>query len=177
MTSATGRVRAFFALWPSAADADAIGAAATLPGRATHPDDLHLTLAFLGSVERTQVESLGRLATGLSSPAFEVVLGALEYWPGAGAWVALAEASPPLLRLHAELAERLRAAGCAPADRRDPGFRPHVTLARAPTGDGAPRGPVRTVAWWASGVTLALTEPAGAGPRYRRLAPAPLRTQ
>ena len=128
--SAGATHRLFFAvpLTPGARDALVERLRSELPpgARAVHPDDLHLTLAFLGSVPEDALPRLEAIAAGVDAPPSTVTLDRLEHWPG-GLLCATGEASPELLRLHAELNAGLAAAGFRTEQR---SFRAHVTLAR-----------------------------------------------
>lgn len=111
------------------------------------PDDLHLTLAFLGELDAADVARVRALAEdefrGLLAPEL-VVLGAAGAFPSIeeprAVWRPVAEAAGTDGRLHA-LRNRAVQVGLATgwrpraADRERP-FRPHVTVAR-PGGAGA----------------------------------------
>jgi RNA 2',3'-cyclic 3'-phosphodiesterase len=102
-------------------------------GRRVAADQLHLTLAFLGSIPR---ESGLALAAGLGSTV--TALGALKverfaYWPNAShprLAVLTFECPPPLVELEANVRGLVRSLGLPIDDHRP--FRPHVTLARMP---------------------------------------------
>src|SRR5439155_2070600 len=49
-------------------------------GRATHPENLHVTLAFLGSVEEAHVAEVERAAGGVAMQAASLVLDRPGYW-------------------------------------------------------------------------------------------------
>ena len=89
------------------------------------PEDWHLTLHFLGAVPRERIEAL---CAGLAVPVvpFTLRLGLPLRWPQ-GLAVLLPDESPPLLRLHEQLGQAVRALGLS-TDVRP--YRPHVTLAR-----------------------------------------------
>lgn len=125
--------RLFFALWPSPNEAASTEAAAEallsgLPCKAIPRERLHLTLAFLGSVEKAQLPRLERAAGQVHAPRFDFELDRAGYWPRPGvAFLAPSDPPPALLALAAELKSQLAAGGFKIATRR---FRPHVTLAR-----------------------------------------------
>ncbi len=90
------------------------------------PQQMHLTLHFLGSVSR---QRLPALVEGLRVPfaPFDLALRRCERWPR-GMLVALPDEPPPALAdLHAALGAALQRLGL-PVEQR--AFRPHVTLAR-----------------------------------------------
>ena len=73
------KLRLFFALWPDSRTRAAIAAlagqvAAQTGGRATAPDNVHLTLAFLGAQPRDSVAALAAAATAAALDASSFVL-------------------------------------------------------------------------------------------------------
>ena len=129
--AAPATARLFLALWPTAAWATALAqrlglAPEAAPGRRVPPQQIHLTLHFLGSVPR---QRLPALVEGLRVPfaPFDLALRRCERWPR-GRLVALPDEPPPALAdLHAALGAALQHLGL-PVEQR--AFRPHVTLAR-----------------------------------------------
>lgn len=110
--------------------------AANIPVRWVPPQNLHLTLQFLGSVaERriAEVQEAGARAVAGIAP-FEARLGGIGAFPNARRprviWVGV-EKAEPLLQLHAALEQALAPLGFAPEER---GFQPHVTLGRVRDG-------------------------------------------
>ena len=170
--SEVGTARLFFALWPADAARQATATSyreriAQSGGRAVPPGNLHLTLEFLGAVQRTRLESLRSLGTALARPATPLVLDELRWWRAVGALVAVASVPPPgLLAVQAELRERLVGEGFA-IDARP--FRPHVTLARRVTA-APPLSPAPAVAWPVAELALIETLQAPGGSRYVALA-------
>jgi len=163
--------RLFFALWPGE------GARAELTawsrelhrlcgGRAPHARDLHLTLAFLGSVPAERVEAVERAAEDVVARASTLVLDQPGYWKHnrivwAGASVVPAE----LDTLAAELREALARAAVAFDAKR---FVSHVTLlrdAREPRAMPA-LVPIR---WDLEGFALARSSSRANGARYEVL--------
>jgi 2'-5' RNA ligase len=49
-------------------------------GRAQRPDQLHLTLEFMGSVPADRLAAALEAAAAIRAEPFEVVLDAPEYW-------------------------------------------------------------------------------------------------
>ena len=87
---------------------------------------LHLTLHFIGPVERERVAAVAD-ALDVPSTSFDIAFGSAERWHRGLAVLRPLAVPPQLPALHAALAERLRA--CAlPVETRP--FRAHVTLAR-----------------------------------------------
>jgi len=138
MAGATQRL--FLALWPPAPVRQALldcQAAWTWPeGAARVPAQrLHLTLHFIGAVPVARVPPVvERMAVPFEPFELELASGRSRVWPGGIAVLEL-DAPSALLRLHAALADALRAEGLAVEDRR---YRPHVTFARRATGARIP---------------------------------------
>ena len=150
--------RLFFALWPDEPMRQALAhatrkAARASGGRPVPAHNLHVTLAFLGSVPERRLPELGEIArvaapqsefasasapSGLQSPvresadspggSLELVFDRLEHWRAAQLLCALPAESPALIAaLARRLQDRLAASGFAP-DLKP--FRPHVTVVR-----------------------------------------------
>lgn len=129
--AAPATARLFLALWPAPGWAAALLQRFGLVegdahGRWVPPQQIHLTLHFLGALPRKQLPAL---AEGLHVPfaPFELALRRCALWPR-GMLVALPDEPPPALAdLHAALGAALQRLGL-PLEQRP--FRPHVTLAR-----------------------------------------------
>ena len=129
----------FFALWPDEPMREALAHAVREAvrgsgGRPVPPSNLHLTLAFLGSVPEARVAELADAARALGLPepgAVEVRLDHLEHWAGAQVLCA-APSEPPTAaaQLAGALEEQLSAIGFSPDIKP---FRAHVTVARKVT--------------------------------------------
>ena len=139
------RLRLFFALpcpEPVAETLTAWSRANCPDGRALHPADLHITLAFLGSQPAERLPTLTALAERLPLPGFELELALLERWsdllvlmPG--------QAPTALLEFQTSLLEHLQAAGVTLEQR---AYRPHLTLVRRLVANYLPN-PAPQVAW------------------------------
>lgn len=135
--------RLFFALWPDHGMREALAAAvdeavsALRGGRPVPLPNLHVTLAFLGSVPEASLPRLLELATrvggaapadGPSSGSIEMRLDRIEHWRRAEILCAAASEMPAGAE---ELSGVLRSALVAGDFRPDlKPFRAHVTLAR-----------------------------------------------
>ena len=109
-----------------------------LPGaRRVAPENLHLTLRFIGEVDRPQAGDLDAALGQIRAPGFSLALAGVGCF-GAGEKVrsiwAGVETNPDLLGLQAKIEAALRRAGVPPEGRR---FKPHVTLARLKRRPGA----------------------------------------
>ena len=92
-------------------------------------EQLHLTLRFIGEVERPLANDLALAMAGLRSPAFELRLsglGTFNHRSGGAIWAGV-EPPEPVKELAAKI-ERICQSVGLPAERR--AFRPHITLAR-----------------------------------------------
>jgi 2'-5' RNA ligase len=130
--------RLFFALWPDELQRQALEHAAAKAvrhsgGRPVPASNLHVTLAFLGSVPVERIPELQRVARQQAaslarhSPA-TLCFSRFAYWKEARILCALAaEESPTARALATELQDATSAAGLNP-DRKP--FQAHVTLAR-----------------------------------------------
>ncbi|MEJ2325356.1 MAG: RNA 2',3'-cyclic phosphodiesterase [Chromatiaceae bacterium] len=124
--------RLFFALWPGEEQRSRLLAVlSVLPkhrGRERHPDDLHITLAFLGDLNPKRRTCAERAADAVHGEPFPLLIDRVGYWPRPRIlWCGASDRPEPLLRLLGDLNRGLRAWGFVP-DRRP--FVPHVTLAR-----------------------------------------------
>ena len=93
------------------------------------PADYHVTLRFVGDVDRTVAHDIAEILGELRRPPVEVRFDGLSWFGGdkPRAIVARIRPDPAIVELQAEQERRLRRIGLAPETRR---FTPHVTLAR-----------------------------------------------
>jgi 2'-5' RNA ligase len=161
--------RLFFALWPDAQLRAALRRLQNdLPlhgGRPTHPQDLHLTLAFLGDVPAERRACYEAAADDIRGAPFEVRLERVGHWPRPRILWCGPQANPPeLAALVQSLEAALRPCGFAGEDR---AYAAHLTLARKVTTPPAP-----LAAWHADWRVDGFVLAAGCGgpaPRYRVL--------
>lgn len=125
--------RLFFALWPDDAlrqrlvhRSKPIVQAAR--GRPVPAENLHITLAFLGSVNARQRACVCDMADVIVCPSFELRLDRVGHWPRSRVlWLASGEISQALNQLAADLYSGASACGLSLDDRP---YRPHLTLLR-----------------------------------------------
>ena len=99
------------------------------PGaRPTHPEDLHVTLAFFGPTGEARALAAWSLVEGTPPPAFEVRLAGLERFGRRFSALGLIPQSEALVSWMTDRRPGLLEAAEAPADPRPP--RPHITVAR-----------------------------------------------
>lgn len=169
--------RLFFALWPGEGLRRTLAArvAAVVPpgtGRAQRPDQLHLTLEFMGAVPADRLPAVHEAAAEVRAEPFELVLDSLEYWRRPQVLCLVAREVPPAL---AALVQALRAGLAArgfDAERRP--YRAHLTLARkvGRPPDLTTADPVR---WAATDFALVESITERAGSIYRSLETWPLK--
>jgi 2'-5' RNA ligase len=120
------------------------------------PDNLHLTVRFVGSIERGVAEGI---AARISGAAFDVALGEVGTFKRGRlarvVWLGVTDGAAELTALAARVEAECQAAGLEPEAR---AFKAHLTLARARPRDGAtlPALPPLPVldAWHADEVVL-----------------------
>lgn len=154
MREAAETARLFFALWPendlqTRLAAWAKQAAGT--GRAMRQENLHLTLAFLGTTAAALVPDLIELAAGVRFAPFRLSLDRAGYWKhNRILWCGAGEEPQALTALVEDLRARLDAAAIG-YDRKP--FVSHVTLVRNASGLAAAPAWV-PVPWEASDFAL-----------------------
>ncbi len=134
---------------PDDVDFDLQLTAGGIPGaRWLKPDQLHLTLHFLGEVDGGEMRELVAALDELSAPAFDMRLSGAGVFPPRGParvlWVGVADPQP--VRVVQERTGRILDRVGIDRERRK--FHPHVTVARL---DRAPR---EDVADWVTGHSL-----------------------
>jgi len=159
--------RLFFALWPGERERGALtriqDELADHRGRRTHPEDLHITLVFLGDLDPKRRACAEEAANRVQAAPFSLYLNRLGYFPRARIrWCGASERPQPLLDLLHALNGGLLSCGFHP-ERRP--FEPHATLARKARPLPA-RELEHPVAWPVSEFALVIARP-GECPRYR----------
>ena len=102
-----------------------------VPGvRWVNPDQLHLTLRFIGEVDRRLFERIKVNLADIVSPPVTLTLQSVGSFPVSGPprvlWVGI-ERTEALVSLHTQVEQVMVASGCDAETRR---FSPHITLAR-----------------------------------------------
>lgn len=166
-------MRLFFALWPPAGTARALGEWARevqrgSGGRVTRDETIHLTLAFLGDGDPDVARTAAR---GVRGKAFDLEIDAAKYWRhNRIVWVGPQEMPPALKGLVAELHPALGKSGFRLEERP---FAAHITLVRKAD---VPRSipPLPPVSWPADEFVLVSSRPSTEGSRYEILERFPL---
>jgi len=172
------RHRLFFALWPEAGMLEPLVervrefAPAGL-GRVQRPDQLHVTLQFLGEVPASRLADVlaAGAAAAVDARPFHVVFDALSHWRGPQVLCLTARETPAaLVALVDALRRQLEARGFT-TERRE--FQAHLTLARKV--QRRPRiDEFELVRWPAREFTLVESVTGPAGTSYERRAAWPL---
>lgn len=165
-----GTQKLFFALWPNQKTRDGLRRIGRgLPshgGRPTHPEDLHLTLVFLGQVAAERFDCVIQAADAVRAEAFDLVIDRVGHWKRPKIlWCGPTEAPRTLHQLIADLQKGLAPCGFQPEARP---YSPHVTLARK----AQPVEPCELDApleWRAEEFVLVSSLPENEPPRYRIL--------
>ena len=168
--------RLFFALWPGVSLRDSLAAwardHAPAGARPVPPDNLHLTLAFLGTLPEERLSAVHAAGAAVRGGTVSFDLAYIEYWARPRLLCAVpAAGSETCVELVAALRESLTRHRL-PVESRP--FKAHVTLARKvrkPFQD-YDLGPVPT--WLSDRLALVVSEGSRSGVRYRELAGWPL---
>lgn len=125
--------RLFFALWPPielSLELHQLAGSALRggAGRRVFPENIHLTLAFLGSVDASFRACTEKAAMTIRATSFTLMLEQMGNWSKSGIlWVGPHQTPPPLLQLVQELNAGLAVCGYE-AEQRP--YAAHLTLAR-----------------------------------------------
>lgn len=136
--------RLFFALWPPAELSHELyrlagNALRGGAGRRVLPENIHLTLAFLGSVNSSFRECTEQAAAAIRVGSFTLLLEQMGYWPKSSIlWVGPNQTPQPLIQLVQDLNAGL--AGCGYEAEKRP-YAAHLTLARK----ARPRQTIRSI--------------------------------
>jgi RNA 2',3'-cyclic 3'-phosphodiesterase len=130
--------RLFVAIRPPAAiRALLLGAMGGISGARWQSDEqLHLTLRFIGEVDRHRAADIHAALGSIRQAPFEIALGGIGHFERRGSldtvWAAVTPPEP-LHALHKKIDATLTRVGVAPDQR---AFLPHITLARLNRGSG-----------------------------------------
>ena len=133
MTASSEQQRLFFALWPNAAVRDAVaelfrGPLKTLRGRKVAFNNVHITLAFLGSLDVEHRNCIQQVASQVQGRRFELQLNQLGYWARPKVvWLGPKDVPAAASEFQQGLVHALQNCGYVPEKRP---FQPHLTLLR-----------------------------------------------
>ncbi len=125
--------RLFFAAWPAPEIQHALGKLALklkpgCGGRAIPARNIHLTLFFLGDVERTSLPRVESLARAIAASRFKLNVDRVRYWRhNRIVWAGVAQCPPEAAALVGQLETAASEAGMR-VERRP--YVPHITLLR-----------------------------------------------
>jgi len=151
--------RLFFAIWPEPAAGRELArvgeSLAELAGGNPMPvEKIHMTLAFLGSLDEGRAGAAVLAAAPVKSPEIRMTIDSVGSFRRAKVgWAAPSQPVESLARLQSQLAERLRERGFALEDR---AFTPHITLVRK-LARPVPRAPMPSIEWKSRAFTLVET--------------------
>jgi len=131
--------------------------AAVLHGNFSRPENLHLTLAFLGEVPEERVGGIIRAMDRISSRAFDAQfsrIGQFRSERDSLWWIGMRE-NPCLTAMRAALTEYLTEAGYQYDKKR---FRPHITIARQVVLASRPEIKIKPFGTRVSSISLMLSE-------------------
>lgn len=170
-------MRLFFALWPPPWAAEQLAALATASarkfgGRATRPETLHMTLAFLGEVGAERLPLLVATARTVKARRFVLSVDGLYYWSDKQLlWAGCSSPPPALGELSDALRDALGRAGYA-YDGQNRTLTPHLTLVRKipKTSEPIEHAATTRIAWRCDGFSLVCSRPSGGGSLYETIA-------
>jgi 2'-5' RNA ligase len=96
-------------------------------GRVTAPENIHLTLVFLGEVAEPTLPPIKQELSQLDFAPFQLKLTSLNTFPRGGVLFAEVEPVRPVLHLQSKVGASMARCGFAPEARP---YHPHITLAR-----------------------------------------------
>lgn len=149
-------LRLFYALWPDPQVRARLAALLQgVQGRLVPPENLHLTMAFLGQQPLERVPLLLELLAGVPPLALNLCFDRYGYFRRHGVlWVGMQHEPPGLFAAQQALTAALRA-GDVHFDAGSP-FRPHITLAR--DAKPPPAASIAPITWQASRIVLVSSE-------------------
>lgn len=157
--------RLFFALWPEDELRKSLmrmtQRVLDKRGKRVRPENLHLTLVFLGSVTASQRACAEAVADTIAGEAFVLQLEQIGHWPRPRiVWLAPQKTPGALIALVQQLRQGLTACGYQPETRP---YRAHMTLARKVAGH-FPANQVAPSVWPVEHFCLvqSVTDPGGA---------------
>jgi 2'-5' RNA ligase len=153
--------------------------------RMVRPEQIHLTLAFLGEVDEVRGAALVEaMRAEVEASSFAVVFAGLGVFPPHGAprvlWLGVTAGHHDAIAVQRQIVDRLARVGIPPEER---AYHPHLTLARWRTATPSDRRRALAADRGAqiarvdvAAVTLYQSRLSASGPSYTALAQAPLRT-
>lgn len=175
MTRAAQRL--FFALWPDSKLQTALHVLGqslqkSFGGRIVQEQNIHMTLAFLGSVPAQRIDELLDISGAITVRRFQLKLTEVGCWKrSAVGWIAPESLPKPLTELVLELRSGLLAGGFRVDDKP---FAPHVTLLRKAKCRPQPVAQLTPLDWPIDHFVLMSSDTLPDGPQYSQLVSWPL---
>jgi 2'-5' RNA ligase len=167
--------RLFFALWPdeqTRAEIDAINQSIEQPGRRLVPENLHVTLVFLGNVDDATADAVRREAADIQGHPIRLQFDELDFWQRPRVLCLTCRRQPkPLYTLVNALSRMVEAYPVSLVERRH--YRAHITLARK--AQKRPRIRFQPINFCADHFVLVESVSTGQGVKYQVLEKWPLR--
>ncbi|MEA3291273.1 MAG: RNA 2',3'-cyclic phosphodiesterase [Pseudomonadota bacterium] len=164
------KCRVFIGLWPEPAlqqqlHALGVRCAKQAGGRVIRPENIHLTLVFLGNLLPAQIEAVRRIVSASAYEPVTIALDRIGYWRKPRiVWLGPAHPPDALIAYQARLAARLRKFGFRFDERP---YKPHITLLRKAAHH--PDLHAEPLVWQESRLAAAISVPTPAGVAYRLL--------
>ncbi len=170
------RQRLFFALWPNDEVREGFAAIASKSlkrrGRKIPAENLHLTLAFLGSVAPETRRCAESAASDISGASFTLEFTHLGFWPRPRViWSGCDETPEALTALVNALRQGLKGCGIEPELRP---YRAHLTLARKASVEPSFGEPHAPISWTVDAFHLLESKTLSTGAQYKMLRSWPL---
>ena len=173
-------MRLFFSLWPPPKVVERLSECARLlagetGGKATRPETLHLTLAFLGDQLEERLPDIIAAAQCVRCPQVRFVIDRIETWRhNRLLWAGISQPEA-LVPLHEALLATLRSHAVSFNDEARP-FVPHVTLVRKLPDRAFPFASrkISTPSWLSKDFALVESVRPSAGANYRTIETFPL---
>jgi len=155
--------RLFFALWPDESTRQILtrltATFSAQAGKLVVPNNLHVTLVFLGTVDQTTASAIKQRACDISVEPFELTFESLNYWQQPKICCLTCKDIPPQI---IDLASKLDALARQVGLQTDPRpYVPHITLSRH--AQSAPEQAITPIVWRADAFCLveSSSEPEG----------------
>jgi len=162
--------RVFFALWPEDKTRNKIieafekSSINKKQGRMVSPDNLHITLHFIGNVNQQKLDCLHRVAQTVKADSFNLELNHYGYfYKPKVLWIGLKQKPEPLGFLHKILGDSL--AECNYQVEQRP-YAPHITLMRKLV-EPETLESINAIHWCAKEFVLVESIPIEGGVRYK----------
>ena len=172
MSDASSSIRLFFALWPPEAVRKQLARLAEevadhCAGHPVRPENLHLTLKFLGETDSNMIPSLCQAGSAIHHASFDLLLDKLYCWGKDNLIAAgISQNCNELNALVQDLRNQLTVAGVRCNTMK---FVPHVTLVRHAKHDHIPEI-IHPIAWTATHWSLVQSRISQYGSVYQSLA-------